>query len=112
MKKLLLSLLVLAPASSLLADMRYDPVYNRYYSYPETPGINQDEYFTLWLECVKIYENIKFLSAPIKPSYSDMIYYCSSCLNKVGTPAALRLQADLIKNTVHLANGNFMCNIF
>ncbi len=54
MKKLLLSLLVLVPATALLADTQFDSVNNRFCSYPDTADIDQNEYHNLFIKYYKI----------------------------------------------------------
>lgn len=54
MKKLLLSLLLLVPTTSLIADMQFDAINNRFYSSPMTPDIDQNEYHNLWVKFFQI----------------------------------------------------------
>jgi hypothetical protein len=56
MKKLLLSLLVLIPTTSLIADMQFDEVNKRFYSSPMTPDIDQDKYHDMWTKFIQIYK--------------------------------------------------------
>jgi len=110
-KLLLLSLLVITPGFSL-ADMRYDPIGNRFYSDPDTYNINQGEYHNLCLQCAQIYTNMKIFSAPGLPSFNDIFYHCSLHLQSVGTQTAFRLIADIQKNIVHYKNGSYLGRFF
>lgn len=56
MKKLLLSLLVLIPVTSLNADIKFDTVNNSFYSYPVTPDIDQNKYHDIWTKVIQIFE--------------------------------------------------------
>lgn len=112
MKKLLLSLLVLVPATSLFADMRFDPITGRFYSYPVTADINQLEYDNLFSNCVQISNNLKLWTSPLNPSFKDIFDHCALYLKTINTPTALRLISDIKKNTVHFTNGSYAGTVF
>ncbi|MBS1986602.1 hypothetical protein JST99_01575 [Candidatus Dependentiae bacterium] len=48
-------------ATSLNAQMRYNPINNRIYSHPETPDINQNEYRMLVLRCAQLEARMKLI---------------------------------------------------
>lgn len=54
MKKILLSLLILIPVTSLIADVKFDEVNKRFYSSPMTPDIDQNKYHDLWTKLLHI----------------------------------------------------------
>lgn len=110
MKILLMALLTLGPVSHLLADMRYNPINNLLYSYPE--NINQAEYRALLVDCMVIENRLIAMNGGLRPAVITIINQCAFYLNSVGTPAALRLISDLNKNTLHYANGTFIKYIF
>lgn len=56
MKKLLLSLLLLIPLTSVIADVQFDEVNRRFYSSPMTPDIDQNKYHDLWTKLFQIYK--------------------------------------------------------
>lgn len=114
MKKLLLmTVLILGSIGHLLAEMRYNPINNLIYSHPETPDINQADYRLLLASCIAIEANMRAMNSGMLPNPKIIIDQCTAYLNSVGTPTALRVIADLNKNTIHYyANGTFMKNIF
>lgn len=111
MQKLLAAILILGSMSSLIAEMRFNPLNNSYYSYPETPDIDQQEYMLLLADCGVIKERIQAANGGIIPNFQLVINQYAFYLNSVGTPAALRLIADFRNNAVYLPNGTFLRKI-
>lgn len=111
MNKVLAAILMLGSMSSLIAEMRFNPLTNCYYSYPEVPDINQHEYIMLLIDCGVIKERIIAANLGIQPDAELIINQYALYLNSVGTPTALRLLADFRKNSIHLSNGAFLRNI-
>lgn len=54
MKKIFLSLLVLIPATSAIADIQFDDVNKRFYSTPLSPDIDQVKYHDICSKCLEI----------------------------------------------------------
>jgi hypothetical protein len=114
MKKLLLSVTLMTCFSNqnIVAEMRYNPLNNLIYSYPETPNINQDEYRMLILGCVEIISRISVVHGGKKLSKKEILDQYEFYLKAVGTSTALRLLADLRNDVINYANGSFMKKIF
>lgn len=108
MKILLMATLTLGSISSSIAEMRFNPLNNRYYSYPETPDISQHEYVMLLIDCATIKKRIIAANGEIEPDFQLIIDQYIVYLTAVGTPTALRLIADLKRNAIFLSNGTFL----
>lgn len=104
MKKLLLSLLLLVPGTSLFAECKIDLAKQKYYSIPASSYVNQEEYHSLITKLGSIidtYSTIK--SDSINNLLSDdafakevrdrILLY----LVTVGTPTAERVLMDIFK---------------
>lgn len=115
MKKLLITTLIIGLIAStprIIAEMRYNPLNNILYSYPETPDINQNEYLMLLFGCAQIEARLMAMNNGKQASRKTLFDQCSVYLNAIGTPTALRLIGDLKSNKIHYANGSFMKKIF
>ena len=127
MKKLVLSLLVLTPVTSLMADAKFDPVTRKFYTVPASPYINQTEYHNLisdlgrifmqWLnangyDLVSLSSIAKTMSQAQFQIYitqliqndpamsKQCIYAVCSYLAAFNTPTADRLAMDIVKGFV------------
>lgn len=56
MKKLLLAILALISGTSLIADAKFNPVTQSFYSYPDTSDIDQSKYNDNFVNFLKIFE--------------------------------------------------------
>jgi hypothetical protein len=95
----------IAAATPLWANLVYDPVVNAFYSEPQTPDINQAEYFSLLCDCLSITQNIIVLLDGKNLSKKDG-EQIALFLKRIGTPTALRLLSDLKKKTIFYPNGS------
>lgn len=113
MKRLFIMILMLGYiAQNMIAEIRYNPINDMWYTYPESPDINPQEYIMLLLGCIGIKDRMMRINGGIQPHSKDILNQYSVYLLSVGTPTALRLMADLKSNTINYADGSFMKKIF
>lgn len=111
MKKILIFVLALGLASlPVNAQMRWNPSNNMVYTYPESPEINQCEYFVCILACYGIYNNMKQLNYNV--AAQTVIQQCIYFLNSKECAAAQRLAQDLKSNAVYFPDGSYCWHIF
>ncbi len=113
MKKLLLSLLVLVPATSLFAERKFDEAKQKFYSIPSSSYVNQEEYHCLNIKvCLIIQQysiskdislnNLIFNEAAGKELRDKILLYLAT----IGTPTAERVLMDIIKEKFFGTNFN------
>ena len=100
MKKLLLSLLILAPSASLFADLKQDPKTGKYYTVPASPYINQIEYDHLMSKIERMTK--EYLKNPYSPAtnLNDTSLKIFTYLATINTPTAERLMMDIFRITI------------
>lgn len=101
-KHLILIALVLGFSFPLLAEMKKDPVTNKFYSIPASPDINQEEYNELLFRCYWMSDQIIMSLQSFKGSNDKMVKQviaasADSFLRAVRTKTAFRLITDLQK---------------
>ena len=110
MKKLIFFVLI-SIASSVFADMVFDPVTNRAYCKTNAKNIDQAEYGMLCIHCLQLSVNIetnKGRTGTKELLNQVIIVY----LKKIGSPTALQLLKDLKKGIIYRPDGSVMITIF
>ena len=112
MKKLIFFVLI-SIASSVFADLVYDPTTHVIYCKSKAKNIDQNEYRSLLRHCIQIENNIIVMvkNRKISPK-KDFLNQCISYLRKVGTPTALQLIKDLKRDKVYYPDGSVMNKIY
>lgn len=95
MKKIFLSLLVLIPGTSVIADIKFDDVNKRFYSTPLSPDIDQVKYHDICSKCLEI---LRAWAGAHGIYIEDLFNTSASQIEEINTliknPAALN---DLVK---------------
>lgn len=100
MEKLFMVLLMLIGCTiPLQADLKFDPINNRFFTVPASNKVNLDEYNALMLQCLVLVQRVIAINGyPTTEKEKEVVFNLwHSHLNKIGTATAKRLISDLKK---------------